>query len=98
MSRGPGCLQRRILRRLEATPERRLSRRALEETFVAGAGHGSSNLLRAIRGLERMRFVSLHEGPDLDRSHVSLPRQAKRISDDEVFALLARASNPEAGR
>ena len=98
MSRGPGRLQRQIMRRLEMEPERRLSRRALEETFVDGAGYGSSNLLRAIRSLERMRYVSLHEGPDLDRSNVSLPLPAKRMSDDEIFALIARASDPEAGR
>jgi len=98
VSRGPGCLQRQILRRLEATSERRLSRRALEEVFVDGAGCGSSNLLRAIRGLVRMRRISLHEGPDLDRSHVSLPRPAERISDDEVFALLARAADAEASQ
>ncbi len=97
MSRGPGRLQRRILQHLEVAPERHLSRRALEVIFVNGAGCGSSNLLRAIRSLERMRYVSLQEGPDLDHSHVSLPRPAKRISDDEIFALLAQVTDTEEG-
>ncbi len=95
MSRGPGRLQRRILQHLEVAPERQLSRRALEVIFVNGAGCGSSNLLRAIRSLERMRYVSLQEGPDV---HVSLPRPAKRISDDEIFALLAQATDTDEGR
>jgi hypothetical protein len=83
---------------LEVAPERRLSRRALEENFVDGTGYGSSNLLRAIRSLERMCYVSLHEGPDLDRSLVSLPRPVQLMGDDEIFALLARATDPEARR
>ncbi len=98
MSRGPGRLQRQIVQRLEAAPERCLSRRALEEIFVAGAGYGSSNLLRAIRSLERMRYISVQEGQDLDRSHVSLPRSAERMSDDEIFTLLAQAMDAEARR
>lgn len=96
MSRGPGHLQRLVLKHLQKTPERRLSRRALEEIFVDRAGYGSSNLLRAIRSLERMRYVSFQGGLDLDQSYVSLPRPAKRISDDEVFALLAQATDAEA--
>ena len=98
MSRGPGRLQRQIVQRLETAPERRLSRRALEEIFVDGAGYGASNLLRAIRSLDRMRYVSLEDRPDLDRSHVSLPRPVERMSDDEIFALLTQATNAEAAR
>jgi hypothetical protein len=98
LSRGPGRLQRQVLQRLEAAPGRSLSRRALEEIFVAGAGYGASNLLRAIRSLDRMRYVSLHDGPDLDRSHVSLPRLVEPMSDDEIFALLTQATDAKAGR
>jgi hypothetical protein len=98
MSRGPGRLQRQILQHLESVPERRLSRRALEDTFVEEAGYEASNLLRSIRSLERMRRVLLKEGPDLDRSHVSLPRPAKRMSDDDIFALFALGTDAEAKR
>jgi hypothetical protein len=89
MSRGPGRLQRQIVQHLEAAPNRRLSRRALEETFVDGADYGSSNLLRAIRGLERMHRVYLHEGPNLDQSYVSLPRVVEPVSDELLAELLA---------
>ncbi len=89
MSRGPGRLQRHIVEHLESVPGGRLSRRALDEFFVDGAGYGSSNLLRAIRGLERMRRVSLHEGPDLDRSFVSVPLPAEPLSDEFIDRLLA---------
>jgi hypothetical protein len=89
MSRGPGSLQRRVMRRLEAAPERRLSRRALEEIFVDADRYGSSNLLRAIRGLVRMRRVHLHEGANLDESYVSLPLPAEPVSDELVAKLLA---------
>src|SRR3712207_8969031 len=58
---GPGRLQRLILLALEAAPEGRLSRRALEGIFADRGGCGPSNLLRAIRDLERMRRISLHD-------------------------------------
>ncbi len=76
-----------------------MSRRALEEIFVGQSSYTSSNLLRAVRSLVRMRLVYLQEGPDLDRSHVLLPRPAKRMSDDEVFVLLTQqATDAEASR
>jgi hypothetical protein len=77
------------MKRLEAAPERRLSRRALEEIFVEADRYGSSNLLRAIRGLVRMRLVFLHEGPNLDQSYVSLPLPAEPVSDELVWKMLA---------
>jgi hypothetical protein len=89
MSRGPGRLQRQILQHLESVPERRLSRRALEETFVDGAGYDSSNLLRAIRGLERTHRVYLRERPNLNQSYVSLPRAVEPMSDELIAELLA---------
>jgi hypothetical protein len=89
MSRGPGVLQRSVMKRLEAAPERRLSRRALEEIFVEEGRYGSSNVLRAVRGLARMRLVSLHEGPNLDQSYVSLPPPAEPVSDELVWKLIA---------
>jgi len=50
-----------------------MSRRALEERFLGHGRYTSSNLLRALRSLERMGFVSLEEGPNLDQSYVHLP-------------------------
>lgn len=93
MSRGPGVLQRSIMKRLEAAPERRLSRQALEEVFVDEDRYGSSNLLRAIRGLVRMRRVVLHEGANLDQFYVSLPHPAERVSDELVWKMLAELGN-----
>ena len=89
MSRGPGRLQRCIVERLKETPERRLSRRALEEIFVDRADYTSSNLLRAIRGLERMNYVSLYDVADLNRSYVSLPRPVEPVSEEFLARLLA---------
>jgi hypothetical protein len=88
MSRGPGVLQRSVMKRLEAAPERRLSRRALEEIFVDEDRYHSSNLLRAVRGLVRMRLISLHEGPNLDQSYVYLLPPAEPVSDELVAKLL----------
>jgi hypothetical protein len=67
----------------------RLSRRALEEILVEEGRYGSSNVLRAVRGLARMRFVSLHEGPNLDQSYVSLPPPAEPVSDELAWKLIA---------
>jgi hypothetical protein len=89
MSRGPGCLQRLVLEHLEKAPDHRLTRRALEKTFVDRAGYGSSNLLRAIRGLERMHLVHLHQGRSPDQSYVSLPRAVEPLSDELIAELLA---------
>lgn len=89
MSRGPGRLQRQIVKRLQKAPEGRLSRRELEALLVDGEGYTSSNLLRAIRGLARMNYVSLTERPDLERSWVSLPRPAERVSEEFIDSLLA---------
>jgi hypothetical protein len=90
MSRGPGRLQRLILKRLRETPNGRLSRQALEEIFLDWAVCTSSNLLRALRGLERMNCVSLYDVPDLDKAYVSLPRPAKPVSDEFLAGLLAQ--------
>ena len=88
MSRGPGRLQRSLLERLQETPEGRLSRQDLAEYFVRQSGHSCSNVLRAIRGLERMHLVHLHDVPDLTEAFVSLPRPAERLSEDFIFGLL----------
>lgn len=89
MSRGPGRLQRLVLKRLQETPERRLSRRELEKIFVDQGRYTSSNLLRTIRSLERMRRLSLLEGRSLDDSFVSLPRRVEPVSNELLSQLLA---------
>ena len=88
MSHGPGRLQRQVVSYLDKRPERRASRRELEKEFVNQEGHTASNLLRAIRSLERMYYLSLRDEADKNRALVSLPRRAERISEEYVFALL----------
>jgi hypothetical protein len=89
MSRGPGRLQRRVLERLHKVPEGRMSRRALEERFVDHGRSTASNLRRALVSLERMGYVSLQEGPNLDESYVHLPPPVESLSDEVVSQLLA---------
>jgi FlaA1/EpsC-like NDP-sugar epimerase len=89
VSRGSGRLMRRVLQVLETTPERRLDRVELERVLVEGEGFDSSNLLRSIRALSRRRLVGFVDRPSKRDSLVSLPREVQRITDDEIFALLA---------
>jgi hypothetical protein len=58
-----------------------MSRRALEERFVGHGRYTSSNLRRALRSIERMGYVSLQEGPNLDQSYVGLPPPVEALSD-----------------
>jgi hypothetical protein len=88
LSRGAGRLQRAILKRLHKSPEGRLSRLELAEFFVKQEGHTCSNLLRAIRGLERVHRVHLHDTPDLARAYVSLPQRVELLSDEVISELL----------
>jgi hypothetical protein len=96
MSRGPGLLQRKILKLLERQLDRRLNRRDIDAVLVGEDGHDPSNVRRALRGLQRIRRVGLFEGRSLDDSLVSLPEPAKILSDDEVFALLAKIGEANA--
>ncbi len=96
MSRGPGRTQRKIVDLLEAQSDRRLSRRDIDAVLVDEDGHHPSNVLRAIRGLRRLRRVGLSEGKSLDDSFVSLPSPPRPVSDDEAFALLAKANRANA--
>jgi hypothetical protein len=50
----------------------------------------SSNLRRALLSLERMRYVFLQEGPNLDQSYVSLPAPVELLSDEVISQLLAQ--------
>ena len=96
MSRGPGRVQRKIVKLLEAQPDRRLSRRDIDAVLVEEDGHDPSNVRRALRGLRRVRRVGLDEGRSLDDSLVSLPSPPRPVSDDEVFALLAKVDEANA--
>jgi hypothetical protein len=93
MSRGPGRLQRRVLDLLHKAPEGRMSRRALEECFVGHGRYTASNLRRALVSLERMGYVSLQEGPNLDQSYVALLPPVEPLSDEVVSQLLAEISD-----
>jgi hypothetical protein len=88
MSRGPGRLQRQIVQRLEASPGRNLSRRALEERFAGRGKYTSSNLRRALVGLERRGHIILEEGRTLDESYVHLPSPIEPLSHEVVSELL----------
>jgi hypothetical protein len=81
-------LQRALLRRLQETPEGRLSRLELTEYFVKQEGHTSSNLLRSIRGLERVHRVHLRDSPDLARAYVSLPQPGEFLSEAVISEIL----------
>lgn len=88
MSRGAGRTQRQVLTTLKQRRRREISRRELEKVLVGGKdGCTESNLLRAIRGLERIRAVSLYDVADKDRAVVRL-RSAGRISEERVGELL----------
>jgi hypothetical protein len=88
VSRGPGRLQRAILKRMQESPEGCLSRLELAEFFVKQEGHTCSNLLRSIRGLERVHRVHLHDAPALARAYVSLPQRAELLSDEVISEIL----------
>jgi hypothetical protein len=77
-----------VLKRLRETPEERLSRLELTEHFVKQKGHSSSNLLRTIRGLERVHLVHLRDCSDLAKAYVSLPQPGNFLSDEALSEIL----------
>jgi hypothetical protein len=95
LSRGSGRLQRRILELLEQSPERKRSRKELDELLVQAEGFGPSNVLRAIKGLARNHHVGFDDRRHRKESVVSLPRQDRTIPEEELFQLLAKS---EGGR
>lgn len=88
MSRGPGRIERGILTLLALSPENRLSRCQLEEALCEHRGHTSSNVLRAIRSLQRIHVVSFDDRADKSQACVELI-PAKPVSNERVFGLLA---------
>ena len=60
----------------------------LTKHFVKQEGHTASNLLSAIRGLERNYLVHLRDSPDLARAYVSLLQPGKFLSDEAISEIL----------
>jgi hypothetical protein len=90
LSRGDGRLQRRILELLEQSPESKKNREDLDEVLVE-EGYDPSNILRAIKGLARKHRVGFTDRAHKSDSLVSLPRKVRRITDEELFELLAKS-------
>jgi hypothetical protein len=93
MSRGNGRLMRRILQVLETTPERSLDRVELDRVLVDVEGFDPSNVLRAIKGLARKHRVSFADRRHKKDSVVALPREVRRINEDELLDLLEEIAN-----
>ena len=91
LSRGSGRLQRRILELLEQSPERKRNRKELDDVLVGIEGFEASNVLRAIKGLARKHRVGFDDRRHKKNSVVSLSREVRRITDEELFDLLAKA-------
>jgi hypothetical protein len=77
-----------VLDRLYKAPEGRMSRRALEERFVGHGRYPSSNLRWALLSLDRMGYICLREGRNLDESFVQLPSPVEPLSGEVISQLL----------
>ena len=88
MSRGAGRLQRAILKRLQKSPEGRLSRLELAEHFVTQEGHSSSNVLRSVRALERVHRLHLRDCHDLSKAYVWLAQPSEFLSEAVISEIL----------
>ena len=88
MSRGSGRLQRRILELLAQSPERKRNREDLDEVLVRAEGYDASNIRRAIKGLARKRLVGFTDRRHKKDSVVALPREVRRINEDDLLGLL----------
>jgi hypothetical protein len=95
MSRGNGRLQRRVLELLEQSPERKRSREQIDRVLVEVEGFDPSNTLRAIKGLARKRRVGFTDRRHKKDSVVSLPREVRYFTEDEIFRLLAQIGDEE---
>lgn len=89
LSRGSGRLQRRVLELLEQSPERKRSREQIDLVLVEVEGFDPSNTLRAIRGLARKHHVGFTDRRHKKDSVVSLPREVRHFTDDEIYRLLS---------
>jgi hypothetical protein len=92
MSRGSGRLQRRILELLQQSPGRKKNREDLDEMLVK-EGYDPSNILRAIKGLARKHRVGFADRRHKKDSVVSLPREVRRINEDDLLDLFEEIAN-----
>jgi hypothetical protein len=89
VSQGFGRCQRRILELLEQSPERKRSRKELDEVLVEVVGFDESNVLRSIKSLARRRYVIFEDGHRKEDSFVRLIPKREPISESWVFDVLA---------
>jgi hypothetical protein len=89
LSRGSGRLQRRVMELLEAAPERKMNREQLDQALVETGEFDASNLRRAILGLARKHRVGVADRRHKKDSVVTLPSEVRRITEDDLFDLLA---------
>jgi hypothetical protein len=92
VSRGAGRVQRQVIARLLATPQRRLSRAELEDDLHK-RGVRPANTLRAVKSLERSRVLVFKDVADRKQATVVLLAPGHCFTDDQVFELL-RSANP----
>lgn len=91
MARGPGRTQRAVIARLLSAPEHRLTRRELEDSLCP-RGIRPSNLLRALRSLERACILHFNDCPDKSQASVALLSPERVFTDDEILTLIRAAS------
>lgn len=87
MSRGSGRLMRRVVEVLEGVPERKMSRKDLDEVLIP-EGFFPQNTLRALQSLSRRRLVSFNDACSKEECVVRLPRKVRRLSEAEIARML----------
>jgi hypothetical protein len=83
-------VQRRILELLEQSPERKLSRKHLDEVLVGLEGFDESNVLRSIKSLARRRYVIFEDGHRKENSYVRLLPKIEPMPESWIFEVLAQ--------
>jgi hypothetical protein len=78
---------RRIVEIVEGAPERKMSRKDLDEVLVT-EGFFPQNTLRAIRSLAGRHLVHLKDSHSKERSFVRLPQKVRHFSEDEIAEIL----------
>lgn len=86
---GPGRCQRRVLELLERATGHALDREELDAVLCDREGYDRSNVLRAIRSLERRRLVRFKDAHQKRDATVKLAPPPTPVSDEELTALLA---------
>ena len=90
MGRGPGLCMRRIIETVEKREDRRMSRADIEAVLCEREGFRSDNVLRAIRALARMHECGYTERRFKEDCIVTLPTPLPPLSNEEVYALIAK--------